>query len=519
MLRVGIDVGGTNTDAALLRGDEVLAVTKQTTTADVTSGIVASLAELSSQHQFEPGALAAIMIGTTHFTNAVLQARALSRVGVIRLCLPETAAVPPMLEWPSLLSEAVAADVHLCHGGNEFDGRTISAIRPEEIAHAIGSFARKGIASVAVTSVFSPLSADHELRVAQQVQAAMPDAHISLSHTLGRIGLLERENATIINACLRPLAIKVCDAFIAALTAAGIDAPLYVSQNDGTLMDVEFCRNYPVATFASGPTNSMRGAAFLSGVSDCVVVDIGGTTTDVGVLVRGFPRQAGTAVDLGGVRSNFRMPDVFSIALGGGSLIRPGDESVSVGPSSVGFELTSRALTFGGAELTASDLAVAGGRAAFGRPELLAGVPADVIERGLRAIDESVSDAVDRVRTSAEPLPVVVVGGGSVLLGDGLPGSGELIRPRHYGVANAVGAAIAKIGAEVDRIFAVDGQTRSRVLGQAKSEAVSKAAAAGARAGSIEIYEVEEIPLTYLPGNAVRIRVKAVGDLEMGSHA
>ena len=86
-------------------------------------------------------------------------------------------------------------------------------------------------------------------------------------------------------------------------------------------MDAEFAEHFPVLTFASGPTNSMRGAAFLSGVTEAIVVDIGGTTSDVGSLHHGFPRQASVAVDVGGVRTNFRMPDVFSIGLGGGSLV------------------------------------------------------------------------------------------------------------------------------------------------------------------------------------------------------
>ena len=102
---------------------------------------------------------------------------------------------------------------------------------------------------------------------------------------------------------------------------AGIEAPVYISQNDGTLMSVDYCRQYPVATFASGPTNSMRGAAFLSGRTDCVVIDVGGTTSDVGVLVHGFPREAAVAVDIGGVRTNFRMPDVLPVGLGGGSIV------------------------------------------------------------------------------------------------------------------------------------------------------------------------------------------------------
>ena len=108
-------------------------------------------------------------------------------------------------------------------------------------------------------------------------------------------------------------------AFRRAIAELGITAPLYLTQNDGTLMSAEFAERYPVLTFASGPTNSMRGAAFLSGLKDAMVVDIGGTTADVGALTHGFPREASVAVDIGGVRTNFRMPDVYSFGLGGGS--------------------------------------------------------------------------------------------------------------------------------------------------------------------------------------------------------
>ena len=86
-------------------------------------------------------------------------------------------------------------------------------------------------------------------------------------------------------------------------------------------MDAAYAERFPVLTFASGPTNSIRGAAFLSGVADAIVVDIGGTTSDVGALHKGFPRPATVAVEVGGVRTNFRMPDVFSFGLGGGSLV------------------------------------------------------------------------------------------------------------------------------------------------------------------------------------------------------
>jgi len=273
-------------------------------------------------------------------------------------------------------------------------------------------------------------------------------------------------------------------------------------------------KRYPVATFACGPTNSMRGAAFLSGLPDCAVVDIGGTTTDVGMLHHGFPRQASVAVDIGGVRTNFRMPDVSSCGLGGGSLVRHQPE-LTIGPDSVGYELTTRALVFGGNTMTATDLAVAGDLATIGDPERVTGLDSSLIARGLERIEQTVARAVDRMKTTPEPVSVVVVGGGSVLLGEDLPGASALIKPDHGGVANAIGAAIAQVGGEIDRVLSLQQRSRDQVLEQAMQEAIDKAVAAGAVPGSVQVVEVEEVPLTYLPGNVARIRVKAVGDLDL----
>jgi N-methylhydantoinase A/oxoprolinase/acetone carboxylase beta subunit len=517
-VRIGIDVGGTNTDAVLMDGTDVLAEVKTVTTQDVTGGIVAALRALVRARDFSPAQIQAVMIGTTHFTNALVEARRLARTAALRLALPATEGLPPMADWPDRVRQAIGGHVYLCHGGHEFDGREISPLDEGEIRRAADDMAARGVRSVAISSVFSPVNAEFEQRAAAIVAAVLPAAHISLSHQIGRVGLLERENATIVNACLRDLAEQIVDAFGSALATAGISAPLYLSQNDGTLMDVEHTRRYPVATFASGPTNSMRGAAFLSGLADCAVVDIGGTTTDVGILTRGFPREAATEVSIGGVRSNFRMPDVLSIGIGGGSLVRAG-AGISVGPDSVGYELGSRSLVFGGDTLTATDLAVAAGQARIGDPRRAGHLDPHLVRDGLGTIAVAVAGAVDRMRTSPEPLPVVAVGGGSILIPDKLPGFGEVNRPGHYAVANAIGAAIAQAGGEVDRIFALGDAAReaarAEVLAAAKGEATDKAIAAGARPGSVQIVEVDEVPLAYLPGNAVRVRVKAVGDLRL----
>jgi N-methylhydantoinase A/oxoprolinase/acetone carboxylase beta subunit len=512
-MRIGIDVGGTNTDAVLMDERRVLAEVKTPTTADVTTGIVAALRTLIADRGVDASHVQGVMIGTTHFTNAVVEAKRLMPTACIRLGLPATQALPPMVDWPDRLRAALGDHSFLVHGGHEFDGREISRLDPDEIRNAAQEIGRREIRSVAISSVFSPVNAEFEQRTAELVAEELPDAAISLSHEIGRIGLLERENATIMNACLRDLAVHIVEAFHTALAEFGIDAPVYLSQNDGTLMSVDFAERYPVATFASGPTNSMRGAAFLSGILDCAVVDIGGTTSDVGALHHGFPREASIAVEIGGVRTNFRMPDVFSFGLGGGSLVR--GDLPAVGPDSVGYELTERALVFGGGELTATDIAVAAGLAEIGDSDRVASLDRGLVERAVHLIETTIAESVDRMKTSAGDIPVVVVGGGSILLADSLPGASEVVKPEHFAVANAIGAAIAQIGGEVDRVFSLESVPRDEALQHAKDEATEKAIAAGASAGTVHIVDVEEVPLAYLPSNATRIHVKAVGELEL----
>ncbi|RDI23621.1 hydantoinase/oxoprolinase N-terminal domain-containing protein [Lentzea flaviverrucosa] len=512
-MHIGIDVGGTNTDAVLVEGRRVLAVCKATTTADVTTGIVEAVGGL--RHAFEPAAITAVMIGTTHFVNAVVEGRGLARTAAVRLGLPATTALPPFVDWPEQLRQAIGGHAYLCHGGHEYDGRVISPLKEDELRAVAADIADKGVRSVAITSVFSLVSSEFERRAAEVLTAEVPGLLVSFSHEIGRLGLLERENATIINAALRVLAEQIADGLVESLTAQGIDAPLYLSQNDGTLMDLEYARCYPVATFSSGPTNSMRGGAFLSGTDDCAVVDVGGTTTDIGVLHNGFPREASSEVLISGVRTNFRMPDVRSVGLGGGSVVRQRPE-VRVGPDSVGFRLSRQALVFGGDTLTATDVAVAAGLADIGDASLVRHLDRTLVRSVLDHVGDRIAAQVDRMRTSPAPLPVVLVGGGSVLVRDGIEGVSGIVRPEHHAFANAVGAAIAQVGGEVDRVFTMEPARRGEVLDAARQEAVDKAVAAGADAGTVRIVEIEEVPLAYLPGNASRVRARAVGDLLLG---
>ena len=508
---IGVDVGGTNTDAVLMDGTQLAGAAKVPTSGDVTSGIVGAVTELLKQHP--DGHVDAVMVGTTHFTNALLERRDLAPTAVLRLCLPATQLLPPLVDWPEEIREAIGGQTYMVGGGNEFDGREISALDRNGIRDAVRAIVGQGIRAVAVCGVFSPVDPRHETETAAIIREEAPELRVCLSHENGRMGLLERENAAALNACLGDVARRTVRGISEALKLLGISAPLFMSQNDGTLMDTDFAARFPVLTISSGPTNSMRGAAWLSGITDGIVVDVGGTSTDVGALVKGFPRESAVAVSLAGVRTNFRIPDMVSIALGGGTVVTP--EPWRMGPESVGYRLSDEALVFGGSTLTATDLAVSGGRADVGDRQLVNGLNPSLVERALAEIQRRVETAVDRVKLSGEDVPVVLVGGGSILLGNGLAGASQVLRPQYAGVANAIGAAIAQVGGQMERVYSLETGGRAEAIADCSAGAVQRAVTAGADPATVEVVDVEEVPLTYVPSNATLVRVRAVGNLAL----
>jgi N-methylhydantoinase A/oxoprolinase/acetone carboxylase beta subunit len=513
-MRLGIDVGGTNTDAVVLdEDDRLLAKGKTPDTDDVITGIERVVSQVVRDAGVEPGEITHAMLGTTQVTNAIIERRGLARVGIIRLGAPATKAIRPLAAWPEDLRAGVEGPAEILPGGVEYDGRPISAFDEATARRAVRNM-KEDVEAFAVASVFSPVRDDDERRAAEIIiEETGEGTAVSISSEIGSIGLLERENATVLNAAVTPVARRVVSAFRGALERLGIDAELFLSQNDGTLMALDYALRYPILTIACGPTNSIRGAAFLSGIGDAIVVDVGGTSTDVGVLGAGFPRESAVAVEIGGVQTNFRMPDLFSVGLGGGSIVRPdGDSRVRIGPDSVGYAITKEALCFGGSTLTMTDVAVARGMANVGERDQVEVAQQTVeaaYERGVAMFEE----AVDRMKTSAEEVPVIAVGGGSILLPEEIPGVSRVHKPDHYEVANAVGAAIAQVSGTIDRVFSLQDRSRDEVMEEARRTAFEEAVRAGADEDSLEVVEVEEVPLAYLPGNAVRIKVKAAGRL------
>lgn len=538
LYRVGVDVGGTNTDAAILDikaqdspGRGVLASHKAPTTPDITSGIEAAIRAVLASSAVDQDRVLSVTIGTTHFINALVEAdaRRLERVAVVRLCGPFTRQLPPLSGFPVGLHRIIDGGVYYLDGGLEMDGREIAVLDPEQIRRAARDIVASGVRAVALVGVFSPLDHDgiHEERCKELMLQEAPGLSVVCSHDIGPTGFLERENATVLNAAILRTGQRVKSGFRQAMARLRLTCPLYLSQNDGTRIDADAAAEFPIKTFASGPTNSMTGAAFLAGIDQrpeaaagepqILVVDIGGTTTDVcALLPSGFPRQAPGFVELGGVRTAFSMPEVVSVGLGGGSEVtvdaaRP--HRVSVGPGSVGHFLRERSRIFGGPTLTATDVTVAAGLASLGDAELVKDVPRTTVDLARGAIKAKLETLIDRMKVSAAPVHVLLVGGGAILVQERLAGVDKCIHPVHQGAANAVGAAIAKVSGEIDTLEVLERKQEKEVIDAACKRAIDLAVEKGASREDVKIVEVNKMPLQYMSQETIRIQVRAVGKL------
>ena len=162
-LRIGIDVGGTNTDAVILdRNDVLLAKFKTPTTPDLTLGIFKALQSVLSQIPESKSRVTHVMLGTTHATNAILERRDLLKVAVIRIGAPATMSIPPLMDWPDDLRKVVSAGEIIITGGSELTGKALAPFGKEELLRFLDSVASVA-QSIAITGVFSPINSDHEL--------------------------------------------------------------------------------------------------------------------------------------------------------------------------------------------------------------------------------------------------------------------------------------------------------------------------------------------------------------------
>jgi N-methylhydantoinase A/oxoprolinase/acetone carboxylase beta subunit len=298
----------------------------------------------------------------------------------------------------------------------------------------------------------------------------------------------------------------------------------YFTQNNGTLISASEAKRLPILTYLSGPINSLTGAAFLSKThgpfqKDVIVVDVGGTTTDTCVLQpTGLPRPAAAFSLISGARTNFSVPDLRSVGLGGGSLVHVDKKTgnVTVGPDSVGYQLETRSQIFGGPDLTVTDVISVKGFSTIGKYTTKAElesvkVPADLANQVERVIAGLLETVIDETKTEAGAVDIILVGGGTFLVPPAIQGVGQIYRPNYGHVANAVGAAMARVSHKIDRIVSLEGgSTEEQELSQQCHRTIEEAQAKGVL--NPQIVEKTTMALSYSSTREVRMVTTAVGD-------
>ncbi|GCD84813.1 hypothetical protein PTHTG4_38790 [Parageobacillus thermoglucosidasius] len=459
MYRLGIDVGETNTDAVLLdRHSQIVQTVKKPTSPDIVSGICAVLEEIIERNQTDPKDIAAVMIGTTHCLQALRKKENLASVCVIRIGSGKNAA-PPLFEGNDSLRRCVLPDHLEIDGGHEVTGKPLGMM---DYSHIDQFFSRwrgkETIEAVVITGTFSPMNPEHETMAASHVRNIVgTDIPITLSHEIGSIGFIERENASIINALLSKAMDRALHGLQFMFQHFGIHGDIYFTQNDGSLMSYEYALRYPIRTLWSGITNSLLGSSFLTGLKNGVVVDVGGSSVHVALLENGFPKEKRRNQLIDGVRVNVPMPDIVSL-------------------------------------------------------------PFQQEQLGSEEFLEKLYQAVQRFQPRYEPLPVIFVGGGGQKLAERFhyPWA-DVIVPDYHQYANAIGACIAPVSGYIDRMVWMDPFNPNEALHSAIDEATHMAISAGANPKTVAIQDAKTIPLAYVPSKALRVRVKVIGTLSLSS--
>ncbi|MGA9532626.1 MAG: hydantoinase/oxoprolinase family protein, partial [Anaerolineales bacterium] len=328
-LVLGVDTGGTYTDGVLLDYEQrrVLATTKTPTThQDLQACILTALDDLLPQ---DPSQIRLVAISTTLATNAIAEGKG-HPVGLLLLGYdPELAA--------KFSFERRYATPYLAYlgGGHDLSGSEAAPLDRDGVVRTVEEWRGK-IDALAVSGYFSPFNPSHEEAAAKEIAAEI-DLPVVLGHQLSsRLNSVERATTAALNGALIPILREFVAAMRTALTQRGIKAPLMVLRGDGAMTPAEVAAVRPVETVHSGPAASAIGGGFLSGEQRGLVVDIGGTTTDLAVLDGGRVRVREEGTLVGGYHTAVRAVDVRSIGLGGDSLIGlDAEDQLTVGPERV----------------------------------------------------------------------------------------------------------------------------------------------------------------------------------------
>ncbi len=328
-LVLGIDTGGTYTDGVLLEYESrrVLASHKALTTKrDFSIGIDEVIDGI---HIEDPSAIRMVSISTTLATNAIAEGKG-KRVALFLIGYD-----PELLSRFKMEGRLATPNFYFFDGGHDLYGREKKELDLPAILACVAQI-RGQVDAIAVSAYFSPLNPEHENRAYRAISSVC-DLPVVLGHQLStRLGSVERATTAALNASLLAVLQDFVIAVRRAMERRQIDAPLMVVRGDGTLMSDEFAARTPVETIHSGPAASAIGGRFLSRLDDALVVDVGGTTTDIALIEAGQVNVGEEGATVGEYKTSVKAANLLSIALGGDSHITLSHEKeLTVGPERV----------------------------------------------------------------------------------------------------------------------------------------------------------------------------------------
>lgn len=321
-LALGLDAGGTYTDAAILdlAGGQVVGWAKAPTRHDdLTHGLAAVLAQLDPQLL---AAVTVVSLSTTLATNALVEDRG-ARVGL--LLMPPSPNAAAAVRW---------APRRLLPGRLTIDGRELEPVDHAAVRAVVAELLAEGVESFAVSGYAGVANPVHELAVGALV-AEISGRPVICGHQLtGRLDFVRRAHTAALNARLMPIIGRLFDAATEVLASVGVQAPLYIVRGDGSLLAVDAARQRPIETILSGPAASVVGARYLTGLDDLAVIDIGGTTTDVALVEGGQTAVGDEGAVVGSWRTSVTAAEIMTSGLGGDSVVAllDGGARLAIGP-------------------------------------------------------------------------------------------------------------------------------------------------------------------------------------------
>ena len=328
-LALGIDTGGTFTDAVLLdkhAGRVVVTAKALTTYGHLATGIAEAIGGLQP---FEPDAIELVSLSTTLATNAIVEGRGRPS-GLILIGYDEA-----LVRNRGFIAELGTEDVAFVAGGHDADGNESAPLDERALRDAAHRFILD-VDAFAISGYFSVRNPEHELRAKALVEA-LTGKPVTCGHELSsRLNSIKRATTAALNARLIPLLRDLMEAVQHSLAELGVHAPLMVVKGDGSLVAAEVALAKPVETILSGPAASAVGGHFLCGEDDVVVVDMGGTTTDIAVLADGQPSLNPEGASVGRWQTMVEAVDVRTVGLGGDShVVVDREAKLSIGPRRV----------------------------------------------------------------------------------------------------------------------------------------------------------------------------------------